>query len=67
MHYYSWKDTGITQIIDSIGLLAASDQAGHRNTAITLVYRHRKRINDKVQGMSFENVKELGSNMNSEA
>jgi len=47
---YSWKDTGITDLIDQLGLMAACDQAGHSKPDTTLMYRHRRRINKKMKG-----------------
>ncbi len=59
LHYYSWKDTGITDIIDEIGLMTAFDQAGHKDIKQTMKYRHRKRINTKIRPMTFSKIKNL--------
>ena len=59
LHYYSWKDTGITQIIDTIGLVVAYDQAGHKDIKDTMKYRHATRVNEKVRDWNFGAIVEL--------
>ncbi len=49
LQWYSWKDTGITDALDDIPLLAVQDQAGHSTPEMTLLYRHKKLINKKIQ------------------
>ena len=49
LQWYSWKDSGITDAIEEVGLMATSDQAGHENAEMTLRYRHKKRVNEKMK------------------
>lgn len=51
LSWYSWKDTGITDMLDreDIPLLAVQDQAGHSSPDMTLKYRHSRGINRRVQ------------------
>ncbi len=49
LQWYSWKDTGITDALDDIPLLAVQDQAGHSTPEMTLRYRHKKLINKKIK------------------
>lgn len=37
--WYSWKDTGITEALENMPLLAVQDQAGHTSPDMTLRYR----------------------------
>lgn len=46
---YSWKDTGITDALEQMPLLTVQDQAGHASPGMTLRYRHKSRINDKMR------------------
>jgi len=46
---YSWKDTGITDALEQMPLLTVQDQAGHASPGMTLRYRHKARINDKMR------------------
>ncbi len=52
--YYSWKDTGMTHALEKVSLLAVPDQAGHRNSQVTLRYRHKEEVNAEYQD-KFEN------------
>jgi integrase len=47
--FYSWKDTGITEALLTMPLVAVQDQAGHTTPAMTLRYRAKPRINADMQ------------------
>ena len=49
LQWYSWKDTGITDALENMPILAVQDQAGHHSPEMTLRYRHKKRINKQMQ------------------
>lgn len=49
LQWYSWKDTGITDALEDLPLLAVQDQAGHSTPEMTLRYRHKKLINKQIQ------------------
>ncbi len=49
LQWYSWKDTGITDALEDLPLLAVQDQAGHSRPEMTLRYRHKKVINRQIQ------------------
>ena len=46
---YSWKDTGITDALETIPILNVQDQAGHSSPQMTLKYRHRDPANTVFQ------------------
>jgi len=50
---YSWKDTGITDALQCLPLLAVQDQAGHTKPEMTMRYRHKAEVNDAFK--AFEN------------
>lgn len=43
--WYSWKDTGITDALNDLPLLAVKDQAGHSDPKMTMKYRHPEKVN----------------------
>lgn len=43
--WYSWKDTGITDALHDLPLLAVKDQAGHSDPKMTMKYRHPEKVN----------------------
>lgn len=47
--WYSWKDTGITDALEDLPILFVQDQAGHSSPKMTLKYRHRARVNEKIK------------------
>lgn len=47
--WYSWKDTGITDALEDLPVLFVQDQAGHSSPNMTLRYRHRNRVNEKIK------------------
>lgn len=47
--WYSWKDTGITDALDYLPILSVQDQAGHSSPTMTLKYRHRRPVNEKIK------------------
>lgn len=47
--FYSWKDTGITEALLTLPLVAVQDQAGHTTPAMTLRYRQRPTVNPSMQ------------------
>ncbi|NET39734.1 MAG: site-specific integrase, partial [Cyanothece sp. SIO1E1] len=49
LQWYSWKDTGITDALEDLPLLAVQDQAGHSTPEMTLRYRHKKLINRQIK------------------
>jgi integrase len=49
LQWYSWKDTGITDALENVAILAVQDQAGHHSPEMTLKYRHKKKINRALQ------------------
>lgn len=49
LQQYSWKDTGLTDLIEDKGLVSAMDHAGHHDPRETLKYRHKKKINEKTK------------------
>jgi len=51
LHWYSWKDTGITDALemDDMNILAVQDQAGHHTPDMTLKYRHKKKVNKRIK------------------
>lgn len=51
---YSWKDTGITDALENLPLLAVQDQAGHSSPQMTMKYRHKKLVNEPFKE-GFEN------------
>ena len=51
LSWYSWKDTGITDIIEQIGLEPARRQARHRYESTTRRYQHPKAGNEKVHSL----------------
>lgn len=51
---YSWKNIGVTHFIDALGVVAASEQAGHKDIKTTLKYKRKEEVNKKVKG--FKNV-----------
>lgn len=50
LQWYSWKDTGITDALEDLPILAVQDQAGHTTPGMTLKYRHRKKVNSQMKG-----------------
>lgn len=50
LQFYSWKDTGITDMIREVGLMPTVDQAGHTSPNTTLKYRHKSPIIKQMQG-----------------
>lgn len=59
LQYYSWKDTGVTDIIEVIGLMAAYDQTGHRDIKQTMKYRHKRKVNPKLQNLQIDTLKQF--------
>ena len=53
LSWYSWKDSGITNIIEQMGLEPARRQARHRHESTTRKYEHEKPENSKI--LNFEN------------
>lgn len=49
LQWYSWKDTGITDLADYMDIMSIADQAGHHSPTMTLKYRHKKKINRKIK------------------
>jgi len=49
LQLYSWKDSGITDMIEALGLMTTFDQVGHQDVKQTMIYRHRKEGNQKVR------------------
>lgn len=49
LQWYSWKDTGITDALEELPLLAVQDQAGHSTPEMTLKYRHKKLVNKQMK------------------
>lgn len=47
--WYSWKDTGITDALEDLPLMAVRDQAGHSDAKMTLKYYHKARVNKGMQ------------------
>lgn len=47
--WYSWKDTGITDALEDLPVLFVQDQAGHRSPKMTLKYRHKSKVNEKIK------------------
>lgn len=47
--WYSWKDTGITEALEQLPLVSVQEHAGHTKPEMTLRYRHKKAINEKVK------------------
>ena len=51
LQFYSWKDTGITDVINQLGLMTAMNHAGHKDYSTTLRYYDKNRINKRMLGM----------------
>jgi integrase len=49
LQWYSWKDTGITEMLEELPALAVQDQAGHATLGMTMRYRHKRRVNEKIK------------------
>lgn len=49
LQWYSWKDTGITDALEELPLLAVQDQAGHSTPEMTLKYRHKRLVNTQMK------------------
>lgn len=47
--WYSWKDTGITDALEDLPILFVQDQAGHSSPKMTLKYRHKNKVNEKIK------------------
>lgn len=45
LHWYSWKDTGITLHTRKTSPVATKDQAGHTDLSVTSVYYHADEVN----------------------
>lgn len=48
--WYSWKDTGITDALEDLPILAVKDQAGHSDVKMTLRYRQAEKVNRSMKG-----------------
>lgn len=51
LHWYSWKDTGISMHVDNTSPLATQDQAGHSSFTQTDIYRHAKKVNPEYRAL----------------
>lgn len=45
LHWYSWKDTGISMHTRKTSPVATKDQAGHADLSVTSVYYHAETVN----------------------
>lgn len=48
LQLYSWKDTGITNALEQVSIIAVQEQAGHSSPDITIRYRHKKKQNELI-------------------
>lgn len=48
LQLYSWKDTGITNALEQVSIIAVQEQAGHSSPDITIKYRHKKKKNELI-------------------
>jgi len=55
--FYSWKDTGITEHIDLVGVNAVNQQADHAKIDTTLKYYHPKPTNEKMKTAEIQLIK----------
>jgi len=60
--FYSWKDTGMTEHIDLVGLNAVNQQADHATIDTTLKYYHPKPTNEKMKTADIEIIKKVSGN-----
>lgn len=51
LHWYSWKDTGISMHTRKTSPVATKDQAGHADLSITSVYYHADPLNVEYRGL----------------
>lgn len=51
LHWYSWKDTGISMHTRKTSPVATKDQAGHADLSITSVYYHAEPVNVEYRGL----------------
>lgn len=51
LHWYSWKDTGISMHTRKTSPVATKDQAGHSDLSITSVYYHSDPINAEYRAL----------------
>lgn len=49
--WYSWKDTGITDIGKKISPIGLKDQAGHESLDTTMIYYHQDEINIEIRDL----------------
>ena len=54
LSFYSWKDTGITEMSEHVSLLNLRNQAGHSETNTTLIYYRPDEVNREVQGVRLD-------------
>lgn len=51
LHWYSWKDTGISMHTRKTSPVATKDQAGHADLSITSVYYHADPLNAEYRAL----------------
>ena len=51
LHWYSWKDTGISMHTRKTSPVATKDQAGHADLSITSIYYHADVVNAEYRGL----------------
>ena len=52
--FYSLKDTGVTDVIEKVGLVVAKDQARHSDISITSVYARKEQLRAQPELKNFE-------------
>lgn len=52
--FYSLKDTGVTDVIEKVGLVVAKDQARHSDISITSVYVRKEQMRAQPELKNFE-------------
>lgn len=52
--FYSLKDTGVTDVIEKVGLVVAKDQARHSDISITSVYTRKEQLRAQPELKNYE-------------
>lgn len=51
LHWYSWKDTGISRHTGQTSPIGTRNQAGHDDVSTTLIYYHKDEVNREYQAL----------------